>query len=351
MFLAPLNYDRFFKKIFSDKRIAKRFLEDFFEVTIEEIELVSLDHKLTNEANLLKFDFRCKIDGEYIIVDMQQWYKQDIVQRFYLYHTANTVLQLEGLPTLQPTKEKKVKDYSGLLPVKTLIWMVHDNLSIDNDFSIHQMLPLELLELIQNDQYWQTDQQKLLHNKRTEILALLRNDAKNLPFLRSNQLIFAFQKNIVKNKKLKPYYQWFEFAEKTRDENNTKADFKEYDRDTVFSEMIRKLSHKSLDEEDLNFLHYYQLFEGRKDVFKKDAFKEGERTGLKKAKIHIKQAEDKAKQAENKAKQAEDKAKQAEDKAIIAMLKNTDFTNDFIANTLGVNIHHVQSLKKTLSDS
>jgi len=29
MYLAPLNYDRFFRKIFKDDAIAKAFLEDF----------------------------------------------------------------------------------------------------------------------------------------------------------------------------------------------------------------------------------------------------------------------------------------------------------------------------------
>jgi len=38
MYLAPLNYDRSFKKVFSDTRIAKRFLEDFFDVVIDEKE-------------------------------------------------------------------------------------------------------------------------------------------------------------------------------------------------------------------------------------------------------------------------------------------------------------------------
>ena len=71
MYLAPLNYDRFFKKIFSDTKIAKQFLEDFFEFTIEEIEALPLSHKLTNEANLIHFDYRCKVDGEYMIIDMQ----------------------------------------------------------------------------------------------------------------------------------------------------------------------------------------------------------------------------------------------------------------------------------------
>jgi len=39
MYLAPLNYDRYFKKVFSDTTIAKRFLEDFFDKEIQSIEL------------------------------------------------------------------------------------------------------------------------------------------------------------------------------------------------------------------------------------------------------------------------------------------------------------------------
>lgn len=45
MYLAPLNADRFFKKVFSDNRISKRFLEDFLEIEIESIELLSNQHK------------------------------------------------------------------------------------------------------------------------------------------------------------------------------------------------------------------------------------------------------------------------------------------------------------------
>ena len=108
------------------------------------------------------------------------------------------------------------------------------------------------------------------------MLQLLDNKAKNLPFLRSNQLIFAFQKNIVKNKKVKPYAKWFEFAQKTRNENNQKEDFEIYTTDDIFSEMIRKLSHKSLDAEDLSFIEYYRLLEGQKDVWEQQYKEEGE---------------------------------------------------------------------------
>ena len=98
MYLSPLNYDRYFKKVFSDINIAKAFLMDFLDVEIETIEPLSSTHKLTDNATNVAFDFRCKIDGQYVIIDMQQWYKTDVVKRFYVYHAANSVLQLETLP-------------------------------------------------------------------------------------------------------------------------------------------------------------------------------------------------------------------------------------------------------------
>ncbi len=52
-----------------------------------------------------------------MIIDMQQWYKADVTQRFYLYHALNTGLQTEDLPKkrIVPDKTSKqivrVKDY------------------------------------------------------------------------------------------------------------------------------------------------------------------------------------------------------------------------------------------------
>ena len=43
VYLAPLNYDRFLKKVFSDTSIAKRFLEDFLAIEIQELEVFGTD--------------------------------------------------------------------------------------------------------------------------------------------------------------------------------------------------------------------------------------------------------------------------------------------------------------------
>ncbi len=47
MYLAPLNYDRFFKKVFSDPEISGKFLEDFHDTEIESIEILKEKHAVT----------------------------------------------------------------------------------------------------------------------------------------------------------------------------------------------------------------------------------------------------------------------------------------------------------------
>lgn len=123
MYLAPLNYDRFFKKIFSDTEIAKSFLEDFLNEKITSIEQLEDKHRVSqdawasskrslrpaDDATIVEFDYRCKIKDKYIIIDMQQWYKPDVVKRFYLYHSLNTGLQLEILGTKYIVDQSELK--------------------------------------------------------------------------------------------------------------------------------------------------------------------------------------------------------------------------------------------------
>ena len=145
MFVASLNLDLFFKKVFSNKHIAKRFLEDLLGVTITEIKLLAVDNKMTDASVNVKFDFRCKIRGQYVIIEMQQRYKIDVVKRFYMYHSVSTALQLETLKPIKITKPNgetyTEKNYSGLEPVITLIWMVDDMLGFKEDFVAYTTLP------------------------------------------------------------------------------------------------------------------------------------------------------------------------------------------------------------------
>lgn len=259
MYLAPLNYDRYFKKVFSDERIAKAFLEDFLSVQIEELAMLPRRHQVTDDASFVEFDFRCKIAGSYVIIDMQQWYKPDITQRFYVYHALNTGLQLEELPKEQirldeSRRIKEVKDYRELEPVITLIWMVDDTLKFTENYVSYIMLPELMLEFLKSERLWKTPEIRELLQERKRVLDIAANRAKNLDFLPKNRLIFAFQKNIVRNTQAATYDRWFTFAEKTRNRDNSKEDFQEFQEDEIFAEIIRRLNKDALTEEDLHYI-------------------------------------------------------------------------------------------------
>ncbi len=258
MYLAPLNYDRFFKKVFSELRIAKQFLEDFLGVKIQEITEFPVKHKITDAATQVEFDYRCKIDGNYVIIDMQQWYKPDIVKRFYIYHTLNSALQLENLPykSIQVVdgKERKIRDYSTLEPVITLVWMAEDMLDFTEDYVAYMLSPQMVADFIKDDFLWKNPDIKVLLEKRGQVLSLLDNKTKEMDFLQKNQLIYLFQKNIVKNHKLSNYFRWFEFAEKTKNDQNTKDEFALYEKDEIFGEMMHRLNKENLPPEDWTYV-------------------------------------------------------------------------------------------------
>jgi len=295
MYLAPLNYDRFFKKVFSDSNISKKFLEDFFDVQIDSIELLENKHKLTDGAQTVEFDFRCKIEGNYVIVDMQQWYKSDIVKRFYLYHTVNTALQLEKLPIksvlisdfivekkdniteLKPVV-KNTRDYSGLEPVITLIWMVGDTLHFkEDDYIAYTMAPEIALDFIKNDEFWQN--KEIREMQRKKVLEVLANKNKNLDFLHQNRLIYAFQHNIVKNSKLQKYVRWFEFAEQTRKRDNKAEEFVKYQDDIIFNEMMRRLRKDFLSQEDSEYIDNFEEITERAKRWEEGIRREGLQEG------------------------------------------------------------------------
>ncbi|MCX6584563.1 MAG: hypothetical protein NT166_30700 [Candidatus Aminicenantes bacterium] len=287
MYLAPLNYDMFFKKVFSDERISKRFLEDFLDVTIEEFEMLKGKHRITDDASVVEFDFRCKIDNSYVIIDMQQWYKQDIIQRFYVYHAVNTGLQLESLPLKYMTVEsapgqaRKIKDYKSLEPVLTLIWMAVDQLGFSYDYVGYIMTPEAVLDFIKKEKLWHNANIVELIEERNRILEMAENNTKELGFLGKNRLVFALQHNIVKNKKLEKYVRWFEFAEKTRHGNNKKEDFQEYEGDEIFLEMMKRLNREDLKEEDFVYIEKEKEFWEGVERFERGIYKEAFGIGLK----------------------------------------------------------------------
>jgi hypothetical protein len=284
MYLAPLNYNRYFKKVFSDTGIAKRFLEDFFDTKIDSIELLTTHHKLTDETAAVEFDFRCRIQDQFVIIDMQQWYKPDIVHRFYTYHCINTALQLESMPLksmyLSDDKERKTKDYSDLLPVITLIWMVDDTLNFIDDYIIYSLTPEIVTNFVTSKLLWQNKEITELLRHREQALSRLNNRTKRLDFLYKNKLIYAFQKNIVKNQKFSKYFNWFELAEKSRNKLNQKADFLKYAEDDIFVEIMRRISRETLKDEDFTYIDDYEKFIERVQRYEKGIYEDGKVEGI-----------------------------------------------------------------------
>ena len=281
MYVAPLNLDYYFKKVFSDPIIAQKFLEDFLGVKIDEIEKIETVYKVTDDSAIVAFDYRCKINGHYVIIDMQQWYKFDVVKRFYIYHSLSSVLQLETIKVkslLVESKKYESKNYDELLPVYTLIWMAHDTLGFTEDYVSFALFAEQSADFLKNDALWQTNDLEKIGKEREKVLTLLNNDTKNLSFMPKNRLIYMFQKNIVKNKKYSTYFDWFELAEKSRNKQNTQADFVQYEKNPVFMSLLQRIRQdvleppllKEIDDYD-QFLVEFDLF---KQVYRKDLMAE-----------------------------------------------------------------------------
>jgi hypothetical protein len=281
MYLAPLNYYRYFKKVFSEPSISKRFLEDFFEIEIVSIELMSTGHKVTDASSAVEFDFRCKLSsGEYVIIDMQQWYKTDIVKRFYMYHSMNTVLQLEKIPDktidLAEDKQREIKDYNQLEPVYTLIWWVDHNLGFEEDYVSYTIEPETLVSFIRNKNLWKAEQVLRLLEERARLLKTIDdNKTKKLDFLQQNKLIYVFQPNVVKNKRYSKYLPWFELAQKSCDKLNDREWFTGYQQDEIFRELIRRISTESFEAADWEYIENYERFRVQVKLFEMSFVEEG----------------------------------------------------------------------------
>ncbi len=316
MYLAPLNYDRYFKKVFSELTIAKRFLEDFLDVEIQEIEFLQNKKSISDDARYVEFDFRCKIDGFYVIIDMQQWYKTDVVQRFYVYHALNSALQLEKLPKkiipLVGNKSRKVHDYAELLPVITIIWMVHDTLGFSDDYIGYTLAPENVTEFIKKDVVWGNSTIKELLAERDKQKGLLTNHNRNLDFLSSNRLIYAFQKNIVKNKKYEKYYDWFELADKTLRKVEEKREYAKYEQDKIFTEVIRRLLKSLKEPESEEYITNYEEYLHGVQQYDKSIRREGREEGRQEGySIAVTKLQPQLEDAREKEKEAREKEKEA----------------------------------------
>lgn len=325
MYVASLNLDLFFKKVFSNKRIAKKFLEDILNVHITEIKILSTDYRISDDAVIVKFDFRCKIQGKYVVIEMQQKYKIDVIKRFYLYHSVSTALQLETLKPIKITKPNgetyTEKNYSGLKPVITLIWMVDDVLGFKEDYVAFTTLPEAAKDFITDAVLWEQPLENILA-ERKKTMKILENDTKGLDFFAQNRLIYVFQKNIIKNKRINlPYYKWFDFANISRNSNNKEEDFSNYKDDKDMAEVINRLRKDKLSPEEFKYvsdLQSYEILLARKDSdHKADMARQKKRL----EKIAFEQQLKAIEQEKQKVEQEKQKVEQEKQKAGLLQMK------------------------------
>ncbi len=352
MYLASMNYDRFFKKIFDDVEIAKAFLEDFLEIKINEIEIFKNKNYLTDSSLAVEFDYRCKLNnGEYIIIEMQQWYKIDVVKRFYLYHCLSTSLQLEKLEEIvlafDTEKRKVIKErvYEGLEPSITLIWMVNDTLGFKEDFIVYRADFENYSNFIFDENIWSKNLDEIKKERKT-LFELRENREKNIDSIQKNRLIFMFQSNIVKNNKnkdkLKKYFRWFDFAHKSKNKNNTKEDFKRYKTDKIFSEIIKRLVADNLKEDDMRYILSEEKFKEEYLLYTTAMLEKSKEVEEKSKEVEEKTKEVEKERLEKEKAQVEKEKAQTLLKASINKFLNLGLSKEEIAETLNISVETVE---------
>jgi hypothetical protein len=349
MFLAPLNYDKYFRKVFCNENISKRFLEDFLETGINEFEMLKGRHRITDDASLVEFDFRCRIQNSVVILDMQQWYKRDVSQRFYLYHTLNTGLQLEELFDKRVIYEssyersEEVKDYRALYPVLTLIWMADDAMGFSHDYVAYTMTPELVSEFVRNERLWHNPEIIELLKEREKVLRVLDNKIKELDFLSKNRLIFMLQRNIVRNKTDAKYKKWFEFAQKTKSPDNKREDFQEYMDDETFCEIMRRLGKEELTEDDFVYIAEERKIRGQVERFEQGIREVAWKDGKEEGRLEGKEAGKKEGIEEGRI-EGRKEGERCKALDIAGRLKAKGFDNEVIADASGLSLEEIARL-------
>ena len=90
--------------------------------------------------------------------------------------------------------------------------------------------------------------------ERAKCLGIIDNRTRKLDFLQKNKLIYAFQPNIIRNKKFSKYLPWFELADKTRNKLNEKSWFDEYLKDQIFVEIIKRINTETFVQSDWEYI-------------------------------------------------------------------------------------------------
>ncbi|MEM6320977.1 MAG: Rpn family recombination-promoting nuclease/putative transposase [Bacteroidota bacterium] len=211
-----------------------------------------------------------------------------------------------------------------------------DNISIGKKYKdIHKIISISILffNLGRGEDY--------LYHGTTTFIGM--NDKKPLIIKRKEEKVINGQKVIQFNDRniFPEYYlirveKYKNIVRKKIDEwiylikNNT---VKEGSTAKNIDKAVEKLAYINMSEAEKERYQQFLINLHREEDILDTARNEGEQIGFKKA--------------AHKIQEAEDKAKQAEDKSIIAMMQNTDLTDEAIANILGLPLERIQQIRST----
>jgi len=247
---------------------------------------------------------------------------------------------LEGLPKkamfLPENQVKETRDYSELLPVITIVWMVSDTLDFEDDYKIFAMTLKDVHDFLNNVSLWRNPDITALLRAREELFKQLNNNAKDLHFLQKNQLVYVFQKNVVKNKKYTKYFPWFELAEKTLKKISDKFAYSEYETDTILREVVRRLKIEIENPEEIKYIDDYTDYIDSVRRYDDGVLREGRNQMLPLLEAKEKMIEEKEKTIEEKEKTIEEKEKTIEEnqKTIEEKEKTIELANKKLINTI-----------------
>jgi hypothetical protein len=111
------------------------------------------------------------------------------------------------------------------------------------------------------------------------------------------------------------YFPWFDFAEKTRNEHNTKEDFESFTKIPIFADIMEKLIVSKLEQDDFQYITDYSAYERRLAVYNEKIYQEAWGEALVKYEpivLMLKQAEAEKQKAEAEKQKAEVEKQKAE---------------------------------------
>ena len=118
--------------------------------------------------------------------------------------------------------------------------------------------------------------------ERAKCLGIIDNRTRKLDFLQKNKLIYAFQPNIIRNKKFTKYLPWFELADKTRNKLNEKSWFDEYLKDQIFVEIIKRINTETFVQSDWEYIDKNEDSREKVKRFEQVYIEEGMEMGMEK---------------------------------------------------------------------